>query len=171
MRMGGDDVEYTRRVEISYGTRPMFGLIPDEFSVTFCIISINKITPSRKTSNARRNTKKILVTECLQMQCPPMQEPLFSISPSHRQDTTNLSFLSNISSGGMDCPPLHSFINFKTPARPSRFSANFHFHFSHSNYQSNSPLIRLMRVANESPSIILLTTPGLSYYTNKPVYV
>lgn len=116
------------------------------------------VTSSHKITLERVQRKFLrLAAFALHIQCPPhdytpVLEKLSLLSLSDRRHQTNLNFLSNILSGRIDCPSILSLIKFKIPARSTRSCTNFHIPFSNSNYQSNSPLIRLMRIANESPS-------------------
>lgn len=94
----------------------------------------------------------------LQIQCPPhdyfpVQEVLSLRSLSDRRLQANLNYFFNILSGHIDCPSLLSLINFKVPTRSNRSYTNFYIPSTRSNYQSNSPLIRLMHIANNSPSL------------------
>lgn len=73
-------------------------------------------------------------------------------SLANRRHESNLSFLSNLLSGKIDSPFLLSQINFRVPSRTTRCSDPFHIPFSSSNYLENSPLVRLMRTANNDPS-------------------
>lgn len=73
-------------------------------------------------------------------------------SLADRRHMSNLTFLSNLLSGKIDSPFLLSQINFKAPSRTTRCSDLFHIPRSSSNYLDNSPLVRLMRAANNDPS-------------------
>jgi len=74
---------------------------------------------------------------------------------SDRRHALNLSFLLGILSGKIDSPDLLSLINIKVPARNTRSQFPFQIPFSTTNYQLNSPIIRLMLIANSDPSFTM----------------
>lgn len=89
--------------------------------------------------------------------CPPHDyssiQCLFSLeSLADLRHSANISFLSNLLSSKIDSPETLSRISFNVPSRRTRSSVPFHIPFSSSNYYFNSPIIRLMRIANTDPS-------------------
>ena len=96
----------------------------------------------------------------LNVPCPPHDytpiQRLFSLeSLADRRHSANLSFLSNLLSSKIDSPESLSRVSFNVPCRRTRSSFPFHIPFSSSNYYLNSPIIRLMRIANTDPSFSL----------------
>jgi len=96
----------------------------------------------------------------LKIVCPPHDytpiQHLFSLeSLTDRRHSANLTFLSNLLSSKIDSPELLSHVSFNVPSRHTRASVPFHIPFSSSNYYLNSPIIRLMRIANTDPSFSL----------------
>jgi len=92
----------------------------------------------------------------LNIPCPPHDyspiQQLFSLdSLTDRRHSANLSFLSNLLSSRIDNPDSLSRISFNVPCRRTRSSFPFHIPFSSSTYYRNSPIIRLMRIANTDP--------------------
>lgn len=96
----------------------------------------------------------------LKIVCPPHDyapiHRLFSLeSLADRRHSANVTFLSNLLSSKIDSPELLSQVSFNVPSRCTRSSVPFHIPFSSSNYYLNSPIIRLMRIANTDPSFSL----------------
>ncbi|KAF0702936.1 putative RNA-directed DNA polymerase, partial [Aphis craccivora] len=73
-------------------------------------------------------------------------------SLADRRHVSNLSFLSNLLSSKIDFPFLLFLINFCVPSRTTRCSIPFYIPRSSSNYYENSPIVRLIRTANNDPS-------------------
>ncbi|KAF0752923.1 putative RNA-directed DNA polymerase, partial [Aphis craccivora] len=93
----------------------------------------------------------------LKIVCPPHDytpiQRLYSLeSLTDRRHSANLTFLFNLLSSKIDSPELLSRVSFNVPSRLTRSSVPFHIPFSSSNYFLNSPIIRLMRIANTDPS-------------------
>lgn len=63
-------------------------------------------------------------------------------------------FLSGIISKSVDSPSLLAHINFRVPTHQSRNVALFRVSYVSNNFLINSPLIRLMRRANEDPLFV-----------------
>ncbi|CAI6350157.1 unnamed protein product [Macrosiphum euphorbiae] len=92
--------------------------------------------------------------------CPPHDytpiQRIFSLeSLADRRHSANLTFLSNLLSSKIDSPESLSRVSFNVPSRRTRSSVPFNIPFSSSNYYLNSPIIRLMRIANTDPSFSL----------------
>jgi hypothetical protein len=85
----------------------------------------------------------------------PIQRLISLESLADCRHSANLSFLSNLLSSKIDNPESLSRISFNVPSRRTRSSIPFHIPFSSSNYYLNSPIIRLLRIANTDPSFSL----------------
>lgn len=93
----------------------------------------------------------------LKIHCPPhdYKPVLTALSLSNLADrrlSANINFLKKLLSHAIDSPTLLSQICFKVPSRPTRSSPPFLIPFSSSTYLGNSPINRLMRIANEDPT-------------------
>ncbi|XP_025202952.1 uncharacterized protein LOC112600033 [Melanaphis sacchari] len=96
----------------------------------------------------------------LKIVCPPHDytpiQRLFSLdSFSDRRHSANLTFLFDLLSSKIDSPESLSRVSFNVPSRLTQSSVPFHIPFSSSNYYLNSPIIRLMCIANTDPSFSL----------------
>jgi hypothetical protein len=74
-------------------------------------------------------------------------------SLADRRVAANLNFLSKLVDGSIDSPNLLSQVNFRVPPRSLRFHAPFVVPVHDTNYGRNHPIHRMMRLANENPSI------------------
>jgi len=93
----------------------------------------------------------------LNIPCPPHDyEPVriaFSLSSlTDRRRNANIIFLKKLVSNVIDCPTLLSQVSFKVPSRPTSYTPSFLIPFYSSNYLNNSPINRLMHIANEDPT-------------------
>lgn len=67
---------------------------------------------------------------------------------SARRVSSDLKFLEKLLNNGINCPELLALVNFRVPSFLSRINPPFCAPFHHSNYGKNSPVSRLMHVAN-----------------------
>lgn len=72
-----------------------------------------------------------------------------------RRVASNLNFLKNLIDGSADAPTLLSLINFREPPRRTRSTTTFTIPMRATNYSSNNPIHRMMRLANANPSFSL----------------
>jgi len=70
--------------------------------------------------------------------------------------TANLVFLSKLINGLIGAPSLISQINFRVSPRFSRSRYPFVIPFLHTNYGENNPIDRMIRLANEHPTLFSL---------------
>lgn len=85
----------------------------------------------------------------------PVAEHLNLKTLVDRRNDLGTKFLKNLLDGNVDSPSILSLINFKVPQRQSRHHAPFFIPLCSTNYQSNEPLTRLLKNANEDPSFEL----------------
>jgi hypothetical protein len=78
------------------------------------------------------------------------------ISLVDRRMTANLMFLSKLINDSIDAPSLLSQVNFRVPPRSSRSCFPFLIPFHYTNYGKNNPIDRMMRLANEHPTLFSL---------------
>jgi len=72
-----------------------------------------------------------------------------------RRVQINLSFLLKLIDCRIDSPVLLNKLNFRTPVLNFSSFIPFHISFISVNYFRNSPISRMMRIANEDPSFLL----------------
>lgn len=89
--------------------------------------------------------------ECAPHEYEPVLQRLCLSTLCDRRKQGNLAFLSKLLNGEVDAPVLLSKVNFRVPTFYSRFSVPFRVPFSRSNYLSNCPTVRMMKLANEDP--------------------
>lgn len=82
-----------------------------------------------------------------------------------RGHTTSISFPQNLLSGETDSPEHFSLLNFvRIPSRRTRSIAQLHVSHCSTNYQPQSSIVRLMRIANDDPLIQCLAELSHLHY-------
>lgn len=95
----------------------------------------------------------------LEISCPPhdYSPVLYKLNLStlaDRRYSQNTSFLAKLISSDIDAPTLLSLVNFRVPSRFTRNSVPFHVPLCSTNYISNEPINRMMKIANEDPHFL-----------------
>jgi hypothetical protein len=68
-----------------------------------------------------------------------------------RRYSQNTAFLTKLISSDIDAPTLLSLVNFRVPSRFTRNNTPFRVPLCSTNYMSNEPINRMMKIANEDP--------------------
>jgi len=97
----------------------------------------------------------------LEIPCPPhdyspvLTKLNLSALPDRRY-SQNTFFLKKLISSDIETPTFLSLVNFRVPSRFTRNSIPFHVPLCPTNYMSNKPINRMMRIANEDPHFLSL---------------
>ncbi|XP_008183590.1 uncharacterized protein LOC103309583 [Acyrthosiphon pisum] len=86
----------------------------------------------------------------------PVLRALSLTSLANRRVKTNLAFLQKLIDGSIKTPSLLDQVNFKVPHRATRSRVPFTVPLHCTNYGKNKPIDRMMRLANEDPTILNL---------------